>query len=59
MQDIKTKLNIYKLKDFMEDPKNWRPPSYSQIMKYMGWKSKNSVSKALKNLNQYVKKNTK
>ena len=41
-----------KLKRFYEDKANWRPPSYRQIMEYMGWSSKNSVTKALKILKQ-------
>lgn len=36
-----------KLIEFYQDKKNWRPPSYSTIMKHMGWKSKNYVLKAL------------
>ena len=41
-----------KFKNFYEDRKNWRPPSYTQIMKFMNWKSKNSASQAIK---QYEK----
>lgn len=47
---LKTKLNLSKLQEFLDNPKNWRPPSYSAIMKFMGWKSKRSVTMALKKL---------
>jgi hypothetical protein len=39
-----------KLIEFYKNKKNWRPaqpPSYSTIMKHMGWKYKNYVLKAL------------
>jgi len=39
-----------KLKAFYEDKANWRPPSYSQIARYMGWKSKRSASEMLKRI---------
>jgi len=42
--------NQLKLKKFLIDKRNWRPPSYRQIMEHMGWASKNSVAKALKKL---------
>ena len=38
---------LEKLKGFLDNKNNWRPPSYTQIMKFMGWTSKNSVAKAL------------
>lgn len=48
--DIKNKIKMARLKEFLNDYKNWRPPSYSSIMKFMGWKSKRSVTMALKKL---------
>lgn len=41
-----------KLKEFLGDIENWRLPSYTQIMRHMGWKSKNSAAKALKKLKE-------
>ena len=38
-----------KLKKFYEDKNNWRPPSYSQIAKYMGY-TKAAAYKELKKL---------
>ena len=46
-----------KLKNFYEDKANWRPPSYSQVCKFMGWKSKRSAMVAIKKI--YAKKETK
>ena len=39
--------NMQKLEAFMEDKNNWRPPSLSQVAKFMGWKSKASAKRAL------------
>ncbi len=39
-----------KLKRFLEDYNNWTPPSLTAICEHMGWGSKNSASKALKQI---------
>ena len=42
---------------FYNDKNNWRPPSYTQLMDFMGWKSKNSVKKAVDKLKKQENEN--
>ena len=37
-----------KLKTFYEDKENWRPPSYSQIAKFMGCSKSNAAKLVIK-----------
>jgi hypothetical protein len=46
---------------FYYDPKNWRPPTLSQVVKFLGVKSKKTAwywVKKLKAIKNNVKKNT-
>ncbi len=36
--------------DFYNNMNNWNPPTYRQLMEYMGYKSKCAVSKKIKKL---------